>query len=131
LRIRCSAAADDVFALSIEDKIDHRLSQPGRGVPRKRHAGSGRKPAIAKYHGLNRDRGATKMVKSLDAAVGLRSLTHPRPVDGPCRVLELRRCILEPLVVAIFDQRPLLGDEVFERLAVELAGISDAFACYY
>src|ERR1035437_1149889 len=68
------------------------------------------------------------MVEFLETAVGLRPLAHPCPIDSPCRAIELRRRILEPAVIAILDQRLLVCGETFERLAVQLAVISDALA---
>ena len=123
-----AAAGDDVFALGVEHEIDHRLGEARRGIPRKRHAGAGRKSAIAEHHGLNRDRGALEMVEFLQTAIGLRPLAHPGPIDRPCGAFELRRRILQPAVVAILDQRLLVGGETFQRFAVELAVARDVFA---
>ena len=118
-----------VFALGVEHEIDHRLGEAGRWIPRKRHAGARRKAAIAEHHGLNRDRGALEIIEFLQTPIGLRPLAHPGAIDRPCGGFELRRRILQPAVVAILDQRLLVGGEAFQRFAVELAVAQDVFAC--
>src|SRR5215471_4540767 len=78
LGYRSAPAGDHVLALCVEQNVDHGLCAAVRGIAREGNARPRSRPAVAEYHGLNRDGRALEMIEVLERPIGGGTLATPR-----------------------------------------------------
>ena len=93
----------------------------GGGIAREAHAGAGVIAQVAEDHALHVDGGAEPVVDAVDAAIGLGALVLPTAEDGVARLHELIQRFLREVLAGLFlYQRLVLGDDLLERVGLEL-----------
>ncbi len=118
---RSADAGDHVLALRVHQVLAEEDLLAGGGIAGEADAGAGVLAQVAEDHGLHVDGGAEPVVDVVDAAIGLGALVLPAAEDGVARLHELiQRILREILAGLLLDQLLVLGDDLLERVGLEL-----------